>query len=708
MTRRDLLQLASLLAASFGLSPAAAAALLQAPPATAEPNPSVKRVFVIFKCHLDVGFTDTQAKVMQTYFKQYYPTAMATAAQQRERKGDRYVWTTGSWLLYEYLEQASAAERTAMEKAVADGDVAWHALPFSWQTELFDRSMVDGCFSLSRTLDARFGKTTIAGKMTDVPGHTRGLASALASNGVRLLDIGVNPASTPPDVPAAFLWSHAGQSVAVLYHRSDYGGLIEIPGTDIAVDVEVRPDNSGPHTQAEIEAIYTKLRQRFPNAQVNAASLSQVAEAVVPIQSVLPVVTGEIGDTWIYGAPSDPTKMARFREMSRLRQEWIASHTLEAGSAVDRNLLRRLALAGEHTWGTDTKRYIDHINYSPRQLAENLNKPGYLTMERSWQEKRDDITDGINSLPTPLKTQAEQRLQTLVATAPDQHGLKSAKPNAVHRTKHFEVALDPATGAITHLKQHSSGQSWADPTHPLALFTYQTLSAADYSAFLKAYVLSHEWWAPQDFGKPNIEKLDAQSHTWTAALRTVSAGHVAQGFRLLAELAIDDPTAQQHGLVAWPARTFLQLDFPDAEPIVTVRLTVLQKAPNRMPEALWLTFNPTSPEGQPAPWMLEKLDQLVRADDVLSGGGRRMHGVTQRLGRGTGDHALEITTLDAPVAAFDERSPLNFSRELPDPASPAHICLFNNAWGTNYPQWDGGDWLFRFTLRGREMQEASA
>src|SRR5689334_23954294 len=49
-------------------------------------------------------------------------------------RSQRYVWTTGSWLVYEYLEQATPEERTRMEKAVAAGDIAWHALPFTWQT----------------------------------------------------------------------------------------------------------------------------------------------------------------------------------------------------------------------------------------------------------------------------------------------------------------------------------------------------------------------------------------------------------------------------------------------------------------------------------------------------------------------------------------------------------------------------------------------
>src|SRR5580704_8018844 len=102
----------------------------------------VKRVVVMFKCHLDVGSTETQAGVMKKYFDVYYPEAMKRAAAMRESGADRYTWTTGSWLLYEYLEQASAEAKKKMEQAIAAGDIAWHALPFSWQTEVLDRTII--------------------------------------------------------------------------------------------------------------------------------------------------------------------------------------------------------------------------------------------------------------------------------------------------------------------------------------------------------------------------------------------------------------------------------------------------------------------------------------------------------------------------------------------------------------------------------------
>src|SRR5438874_11544068 len=90
---------------------------------TVEPDPAVRRVLVMFKCHLDVGFVDTQAAILRRYFDQHYPNAIDIAGKLRQSgKDERYVWTTGSWMLYEYLEQAGTTDRERMEKAIARGD----------------------------------------------------------------------------------------------------------------------------------------------------------------------------------------------------------------------------------------------------------------------------------------------------------------------------------------------------------------------------------------------------------------------------------------------------------------------------------------------------------------------------------------------------------------------------------------------------------
>ncbi|MGO8789567.1 MAG: DUF5054 domain-containing protein [Terriglobia bacterium] len=660
--------------------------------------PDVKRVLVMFKCHLDVGFTDTQAGVMRKYFDEYFPRAMQVATAMRQSGADRYVWTTGSWLLYEYLEQASSEQRRRVEQAVAAGDLAWHALPFSWESETLDRSMIEGALGLSESLDRRFGRTTTGAKMTDVPGHSRGLVGPLAAHAVKLLDIGVNGASTPPDVPPLFVWRDPdGASLIMMYHRKGYGGIVQPPDSELAVDIEMRNDNDGPHSVEEIKKIYADLRKQFPHAQVTAASLSEIATAIEPYRSTLPVVTQEIGDTWIYGVPSDPVKVSRYREMARLRKEWLDQGKFRVGDSTDCALLRRLALCAEHTWGVDTKRLKDYKHYTPKDLAVGRALPAFKWAEASWAEKRKNIDDAVLSLPEALRNEATARLGTLLPRQPNPTGLQSHQPGSEVDTRHWVIALDPKTGAIQKLHAKSTGREWASPEHPLALFSYQTLSKTDYDRYDADYVTQRTWWSVLDFGKPKIEDFGAQSRVWTPALVSCWSGKVEGGQRLLAQLRIDDAKAEKSGLVAWPERMFLDLFLSDAEPMVQISFSCFAKAANRLPEAMWLSFVPQTPA--PKGWTMEKVDRLVSPWEVVRGGNRQMHAVSGGLRYSDAQGSFSIETLDAPVVALGERSPIAYSPAEPDIAKGIHFSLFNNAWGTNYIQWFGEDTRFRFILR---------
>jgi hypothetical protein len=658
---------------------------------------AVKRVLVMFKCHLDVGFIDTQANVVRKYFEQYFPKAIQTAAALRQNGNDRYVWTTGSWLIYQYLEKSSGGERQRMEQAIRSGDIAWHALPFTWQTELMDRSLIAGGLSLARSLDQRFGRTTTGAKMTDVPGHTRAIIGPLAEHGVKFLDIGVNSASTPPDVPPVFLWKDPdGHSLVMMYHVHDYGGVVKIPGSDLAVSVEVRGDNSGPHSLEEIHRIYADLRKQFPHATVTAANLTEIANAVEPYRAQLPLVIQEIGDTWIYGAASDPLKVAHYRELARLRDEWIRDGKLQAGDATDRAFLGSFLLAVEHTWGTDTKTWLDFDHYTPHDLAAMLERPKYQVVLSSWSEKRRDLLDAMAALPAPLREQATASVHSLRAAEPAIAGMPRHSAAEAIETRHFVIALDPKTGAISRLHNKKTGRDWAAPSQTLALFSYQTLSKGDYDNFFAAYLKSHEDWAPKDFGKPNIERFGAESRIWLPTLTDCRQTSDASGHRLVAALKIDDAAAEKAGRTAWPKRMFLELTLPDAEPVVEVSFSWFGKPANRMPEALWLSFQPAMAD--PHGWLLDKSGSSISPFDVIAGGNRTMHAVLGGLRYKGAEGALAIETLDAPVVVLGEKLPVYFSRSQPDLARGFHFSLFNNGWGTNYIQWFGEDMRFRFRI----------
>ena len=655
----------------------------------------VKRLLVMFKCHFDAGFIDTQANVVRRYFTEYFPRAIEVTRLANSGGKRRYVWTTGSWLLYEYLEQASATDRKTMEEAIARGDIAWHALPFTWQTEMMSPSLIEGSLALSRDLDRRFGKVTTGAKMTDVPGHTRGLIAPLAKHGVGFLEIGVNGGWTVAKVPPIFLWkSPSGAVLPVMYHW-DYSGTVLVPGSDLALATRVRDDNSGPHTPKEIAQMHAEFSQQFPNAEVVACNLSEMAQALAPHRDSLPVVTQEIGDTWIYGAASDPLKIARYREVARLREQWIAAGKFKLGDKTDVGLLRRLLLEIEHTWGTDTKTWLDFDNYKPADLERMLDTKNYKVVQFSWQEKRQDLLDGIANLPGDLHAEAQKAIDALKPSEPAIPG-QAAPENKPIETAHFILVIDPKTGAITRLRNKSTEREWAGNDNPLALVAYQTLSKDDYDRFIKSYLTTTADWAYKDFGKPNIERFGAQSRTWLPGSAAAHVEETPDAHRIMIQPHFDDEKAFQSGLANFPQKVFVELVLPKSQPAIQVAVSWFQKPPTRLPEALWLTFNPAV-AGEKG-WTLEKSGESVSPFEVAESGNRHMHAVSS-FSYQEGAHEFGVEPLDAPVVALGERTPLLFSNEQPDMSRGVHSCLYNNAWGTNYIMWYGEDARFRYALR---------
>ena len=71
---------------------------------TAEPKPaspaSIKTVHMVSMCHLDVGFTDTVAGVVNKYWHSYFPQAANTSRLMNQQgKEKQFVFTTHAWLL---------------------------------------------------------------------------------------------------------------------------------------------------------------------------------------------------------------------------------------------------------------------------------------------------------------------------------------------------------------------------------------------------------------------------------------------------------------------------------------------------------------------------------------------------------------------------------------------------------------------------------
>ena len=102
-----------------------------------------KKLLVLYKTHLDIGFTDLSKNIVDLYLKEYIPNAINTAIELNDGGEKKFVWQTGSWILNEYLKSVSGEELRRAEYAIKNDLVSWHALPFTAHTELFTTELLD-------------------------------------------------------------------------------------------------------------------------------------------------------------------------------------------------------------------------------------------------------------------------------------------------------------------------------------------------------------------------------------------------------------------------------------------------------------------------------------------------------------------------------------------------------------------------------------
>ncbi|MFF2494275.1 DUF5054 domain-containing protein [Agromyces sp. NPDC058064] len=687
----------------------------------------ITTLHVVFKTHLDLGFTDTAANVTDRYVHEYLPRAIALA-EELERRGGRarFIWTTGSWLIHEALRLGSPDERAALERAIRAGHVAWHGLPMTTHTELMDAGLVEHGIAIGRGLDARFGRRTTAAKMTDVPGHTIGLVPFLARGGLDFLHLGVNGASAVPEVPEFFVWRAPDGSEVVVNYAQSYGatelGVAVMPGGSDALHLAHTGDNFGPPSVDEVEELFAQLEAEYPDARVIASTLDAFSAEAVANRASLPVLDQEIGDSWIHGVASDPVQTARFRALLRLRAAWLADGALVPGTEECDAFSDGLLLVPEHTWGKDLKTHLaDYVHYekadfqraraadvvdpalNPAEFdvyawayTEHPNPDGlrYSAFEGSWAEQRAHLDRALAALSPERRAEAEAAIaetrpadDTAVPTPGEPIALDAELRAGAYRVR---FGTD---GSLVSLVD-AGGTEWAGPEHPLAAYRYETFDERDEARWVQEYCRDLDetaFWAVPDQAKPGLAIAETLPAT-TFAPTVVAAERVADGSDTIVSLRLALPEAACED---WGGPRDIRLAYRlPAEPgPIGITLDLRDKDASRLPEAGWLGFRPRV---EPGDWRLDKLGTAVDPQSVVRNGNRSLHavaGVTHTAAR-----TFSLEPVDAALVAVGRPALYRFDNTVPDPGEGMHVNLHNNVWGTNFTMWFDDDLRFRFVL----------
>jgi len=388
---------------------------------------------------------------------------------------------------------------------------------------LFNASM-ELSDELAQQLDV---ERPVAVSTRDVPFWSRAALPLLAKRGIIGMSFGSGgPPGRPYGVPPLFVWRDvASGTEMVVTSESGYGG----PGTQfvlpngVALAVDWTGDNSGPSANGARSGL-AGLRAQFPGANVHASTFNAFfKEANKPENKAkLPIVTAEVGDAWIYGVPSDPLKCAQFRAAARLRDQCLASGECARSSAAMKTFDRMLVKVPEHTWGLAQSWFLpDYTNWSnvdfsraraavKAPVLDNRQQADYFTQEQSWHEQRAFITNAVDAVRGSIPAFASRLDAEFKALSdvrvPSTEGYVRAQPNAPLNCGCAAIVEFDTSGASSLLQR--GNVSWANASHRLGRYIYQSFDDTDYQEFLAG---SRDDSSGPGFGRPMCTPNNTQA-----------------------------------------------------------------------------------------------------------------------------------------------------------------------------------------------------
>jgi hypothetical protein len=365
----------------------------------------VTDIVVVFKMHVDIGYTNWAEGVLQKYCNEMLEETLKSLDETADLpKEAQFVWTIPGWPLKYMLEYSSPDKSERLAKAIKEGRIVPHALPVTFETEASDlESLVRG-LSITSEINRKFGLPEARdAKLTDVPSHSWALPTVLKNAGVDFLHLGCNPGSASPDVPVLFWWQGPDSTQLLTFYWAEYYGSGILPPKDWPYKTWLAMihthENTGAPSPEEVAELLKSAKEELPDVNIRIGRLSDFYDLLMQEDPEIPVVTGDMPDTWIHGYLSKPreTRLSKYLQRETYNTEILntqLNHWTGKNNTIKQYIndaVENMILYDEHTFGIALSHGNQHKWTYDDAFKINKSLGYYDYAESSWEEKANRI-----------------------------------------------------------------------------------------------------------------------------------------------------------------------------------------------------------------------------------------------------------------------------------------------------------------------------
>ena len=521
-------------------------------------------------------------------------------------------------------------------------------------------------------------------------------------------------------------------------------------------------DNHGPPRAEEIENLFRQCAERYPGVNVRIGRLSDFGNAILEKEDLtrIPVVKGDMPDTWIHGPMCDPQGQALARAVhEQLTSTEILGTLLRihAKEGMTNPTAQQLAeaseqslLYGEHTWGAAL---YWMFNYDGGKLpfgdvwkqlweSQNFNESQKNAIQ-SWEDHTDYIRNAseviapfqsiahrmqnnpialtgstvivdaytfFNSLPWDVTAENGEIVAPGQSVSRMLHGYDTWRgPEIVDATiesPFFRVTFDGNTGKITSLYDRKNDRELIRPSkeEPFG-FMYQRASAEMCDAFMNDYCVSFPSWVLNEFNKQGLprdvpEQRIVSEKPANYYVKYSKTGEPNETQTIGIQIHYDE--VRPFSTTWFGERksfhdAWLDISLSMHRPEVTFRFHGCNKMPDTWPEAGYFCFPLNIDSPQ---FRLGRLGGIVDpAHDIVPGSNRHLQWLRTGVAVfGDDGYGVGICPLETPLVSLGEPGCWKFSKDYVPTRANVYFNLFNNQWTTNFRLWNQGDINASFVL----------
>jgi len=486
-------------------------------------------------------------------------------------------------------------------------------------------------------------------------------------------------------------------------------------------------DNQGPQNADFVK----NLLEESPEIDAHIGTLDDFYNALIQYPLDIPVIKKDLADTWIHGTGTYPNETAKLRELRGKMTEtekllalgtvlgFVDKSTATAAKECLDKAYEQCILYGEHTWGMDIKTVLPHNRlYSKKGFLSQKASPEYQKAERSWEEQREryliaeretakaaallsECGDGTKKLIFNGLGRGRDKLPAFGYVISDGQAQKPEEiicdaTAGTLENKWLKLQLDPKRGGIKSLFEKSKNKEWVDQKNlqSFGSYRYDVYSDEDITEFMRSYTYRFFDWSVNDLGRINYpEQPHLTFYGKNFSIKAGSAERNGSSATLVMEAKIDDKSVSEYGNAR---RIITKVTLYANKPHIDIRCELAGKEESPIIEAGHFVF-PVNLEA--ARVDLNKIGTVVDiATEIQKNANHALHCLEYFIDLTNGNNGLAFIPRHTHLVSVGSQNILKYKPEFENTTPDLYFNAFNNAYGTNFPQWIGGDFVFEFRI----------